>query len=88
MARGYDTYVYESERWTLTRTSNMMGDGWNEKLVYSITDRGTYCQITFINPEGRKIRGHWANSGITAENLEERGFLRTKRRKPKRINIK
>ena len=86
--RGYDTYVHETERWTLNRPSKNMGDDWGERIIYSITDRGTYCQITFITPEGKKLRGGWSNSGLTSEKLEGFGFKLTKRRKPKRINIK
>ena len=90
MARGYDFYVYEIERWILADqdASKSLGKGWTQDLVYSITDRGTYCRFTFISPEGKKSRAHWAQSGVTSEKLEEMGFTLTKRRKPKRINIR
>jgi len=88
--RSYDTYVNETERWTLAGqdASKSLGKGWTQDLVYSITDRGTYCRFTFISPEGKTSRAHWAQSGVTRERLIEMGFNLTKRRKPKKVNIK
>lgn len=83
----FDPYVYEEERWTLKRPSQLFA-GWTEKLVYSITNRGTYSRLYLYNKEGKETRYGWTNSGMTSEKLEAQGFTLTKRRKPKKVNIK
>ena len=85
--RHADPYVYEEEQWTLGRPSKLF-PGWNEKLVYSITNSGTYSRLTLFDKNGKAHRYRWTTANITAEELEKRGFKKTKRRKPKRLKLK
>lgn len=85
--RHADPYVYEEERWTLVRDSKIF-KGWTEKLVYSITNHGTYSRLTLTDTKGKDHRYRWSSANITAESLEKRGFKCTKRRKPKRLVLK
>jgi hypothetical protein len=86
MGRYPDPNVYESERWTKEGPSRLFPK-WREKHVYAITNRGTYSRLTFYDEKGKEHRYKWSSVTLTAEQLEKLGFTRTKRRKPKRLNL-
>lgn len=82
-----DPDIYETERWTIRRPSQLF-QGWTERIIYSITDRGTYTRLTLYDKDGKEYRYGWTNANLTSEDLEARGFTLTKRRKPKKLSIK
>ena len=82
-----DPGIYEEERWTMEGPSKLFPD-WQEKLVYAITNRGTYSRLTLYDEHGKEHRYRWTSASLTAEKLEKLGFKCTKRRKPKKLNLK
>ena len=79
--------LYEEERWEKEGPASTH-EGWSSHLIYSITDKGTYTRMILIDPNGKKFFYRWRRSAIKPEVLEARGFVVTKRRKPKKLSIK
>ena len=82
-----DPDIYETERWTIRRPSQLF-QGWTERIIYAITNRGTYSRLTLYDKDGKEYRYGWANASLTVDALEQRGFTVTRRRKPKKLSIK
>jgi len=83
-----DPWVYEEERWTREGQAATFPNGWKSKTSYSFTDKGTYVRIILISPEGKKHLYKWRRASIDKEVLEKRGFVVTKRRKPRKLVLR